>query len=147
MYWKYQKFEQINGMDLYEIVKLRINVFIVEQKCPYPELDDLDFKAIHICCKDETGLVAYARLLPEGVKYEEPSIGRVIVRQDRRGMGLAHILMEQCINQVDELWGVSKIRLQAQVHLEEFYGTHGFKAISSPYEEDGIPHVDMILQT
>lgn len=146
MEWLYQRFEEINGRELYEILQLRVNVFIVEQDCPYPEIDDNDFEAIHITCRDEQGIAAYSRLLPGGVKYETPSIGRVIVREDQRGTGLGHVLMEHAIREVLKQWEPSEIFLQAQTHLESFYKQHGFKAISGPYNDDGIPHIDMIYQ-
>lgn len=146
MHWDYQSFDEINGIDLYELLKLRVDVFIVEQNCSYSELDNYDQEAIHVSCRDESGLIAYARLLPKRVKYNEPSIGRVIIRADKRGTGLAHILMENCKKHMKEIWAPDEIRLQAQSHLENFYSTHGFKTISEPYVDDQIPHVDMILR-
>jgi ElaA protein len=146
MHWNYQTFNDINGNDLYEMLKLRVDVFIVEQNCSYSELDDYDQDSIHISCRDESGIIAYARLLPAGVKYDEASIGRVIIRADKRGTGLAHKLMENCKEYMIENWAPHKIRLQAQCHLEKFYGAHGFDAISEPYMDDQIPHIDMILQ-
>ena len=145
MRWNYQRFDEINGIDLYEMLKLRVDVFIVEQNCSYSELDNYDLDSIHISCRDESGLIAYARLLPAGVKYDEPSIGRVIIRADKRGTGLAHKLMENCKRYMMGNWTPDKIRLQAQSHLEKFYNAHGFETISEPYVDDHIPHVDMIL--
>ena len=144
MEWLYQSFDEISGRELYELLKLRVNVFIVEQDCPYAELDGNDFDAIHITCKDEQGIAGYSRLLPKGVKYESPSIGRVIVRADLRGTGLGHMLMECATQQVLKKWQPSEIFLQAQTHLEAFYKQHGFNTISEPYKDDGIPHIDMI---
>ena len=146
MEWLHQSFDEISGRELYEILQLRVNVFIVEQDCPYAEVDGNDFDAIHITCKDEKGIAAYTRLLPKGVKYESASIGRVIVRADLRGTGLGHMLMERAIHQVLEKWKPSEIFLQAQIHLEDFYKRHGFNTISQPYTDDGIPHIDMIYQ-
>lgn len=143
MNWSYQNFEELSGRELYEILKLRVDVFIVEQECPYHEIDGNDYEAIHVSYTDEKGKAAYTRLLPAGVKYVEPSIGRVIVRKDLRGTGLANKLMEYAIHYVLTEWRPEKIRLQAQTHLVTFYGRHGFKAISEPYLEDTIPHVDM----
>ena len=143
MEWLNQSFDEISGRELYEILKLRVNVFIVEQDCPYAEIDGNDFDAIHITCKDQQGIAAYTRLLPKGVKYESPSIGRVIVRADLRGTGLGHLLMERALHQVLKKWKPSEILLQAQTHLESFYKQHGFNTISEPYKDDGIPHIDM----
>lgn len=146
MEWRYQKFDEISGRELYEILKLRVNVFIVEQDCPYPEIDGNDFDAIHVTCRDEEGIAAYSRLLPSGVKYKTPSIGRVIVRDDQRGTGLGHILMERAIREVLKQWEPNEIFLQAQTHLERFYKQHKFNTVSEPYDDDGIPHIDMIYQ-
>ena len=143
MSWTYKEFSELTGYEVYEILKLRVAVFVVEQECPYYEVDGNDYDAVHVSYMDEKGIAAYTRLLPEGVKYEEPSIGRVIVRQDLRGTGLANKLMEHAVHYIVEEWQPEKIRLQAQTHLANFYGKHGFKAISEPYLEDGIPHVDM----
>lgn len=139
-----QSFDEISGRELYEILELRVNVFIVEQNCPYSEIDGNDFEAIHITYRDRTGIAAYTRLLPKNVKYEEPSIGRVIVRSDLRGTGLGHELMENAKHYILDNWKPTLIYLQAQTHLESFYTQHGFKARSKPYNDDGIPHVDMV---
>lgn len=143
MSWSYKAFSELSGYEVYEILKLRVAVFVVEQECPYHEVDGNDYDAIHVSCLDEKGIAAYARLLPEGVKYGEPSIGRVIVRQDLRGTGLANTLMEQAVRYITAEWNPDKIRLQAQTRLADFYGRHGFEVISESYLEDGIPHVDM----
>jgi ElaA protein len=146
MKWSYRKFDELQGYEVYEMLRLRIDVFIVEQNCPFHEADGHDYEAVHIFCMDEEEkLAAYARLLPAGIKYKEPSVGRVIVKGENRGTGLAHTLMECSVRYIMENWRPKEIRLQAQTHLSGFYGKHGFEAISEPYDEDGIPHVDMIL--
>jgi ElaA protein len=145
MKWTNHKFEELSGREVYEMLKLRVDVFIVEQNCAYHEVDGYDYDSIHIFCLDEVGVAAYARLLPTGVKYPEPSIGRVIVRPDKRGTGLAHELMRRSVNYITTEWQPEKIRLQAQHHLADFYGKHQFKAVSDPYSDGGIPHIDMIL--
>ena len=145
MKWAYHRFEKLSGREVYEMLKLRVEVFVVEQNCAYPEIDGYDYDSIHAFCTVDEELVAYARLLPAGVKYEEPSIGRVIVRQSQRGAGVAHSLMEGSIAYIQQQWQSDKIRLQAQTHLARFYGRHGFEIISEPYDDDGIPHVDMML--
>ena len=96
------------------MLKLRVDVFIVEQNCPYHEVDGHDYDAIHIFCSDEEGLAAYARLLPAGVKYMEPSIGRVIVRKNKRGKGLHIFLWNEVLTFMKKQWIPEKIRLQAQ---------------------------------
>ena len=145
MEWNCQILGQMDGREVYDMLRLRVDVFVVEQCCAYPELDGLDDEAIHIIGRDSHGIAAYARLLPPGVKYEVPAIGRVIVRSDRRGTGLGHELMKKALVRSVSEWEPEQIRLQAQFHLKDFYEGHGFTAISEPYDEDGIPHVDMVL--
>ncbi|MFJ7935015.1 GNAT family N-acetyltransferase [Sporosarcina sp. NPDC096371] len=147
MKWTYRRFEGLSGREVYEMLKLRVEVFVVEQNCAYPEIDGCDYDSIHVFCTDDDGLIAYARLLPAGLKYEEPSIGRVIVRRDKRGTGVAHSLMKRSIHYILSQWRPDKIHLQAQTHLAEFYTGHGFEVVSEPYDDDGIPHIDMILKT
>jgi ElaA protein len=122
---------------------LRVNVFVVEQECPYPELDDLDQESIHVAYTENGKTLAYARLVPAGVKYSIPSIGRVIVHPEARGRGLARQLMEKCMEYIVSEWQATEIQLQGQVYLKDFYQSCGFKPISDEYDEDGIPHVDM----
>ncbi len=144
MEWTYHEFEGLSGREVYEMLKLRVDVFFVEQNCAYHEVDGHDYDAIHIFCTDEEGLAAYARLLPANVKYMEPSIGRVIIRENRRGTGLAHILMERSVELAKNYWKPERIRLQGQPHLVGFFEKHGCYAISEPYDDGVIPHVDMI---
>ncbi|MBT2570497.1 GNAT family N-acetyltransferase [Planococcus sp. ISL-110] len=145
MDWKTYRFDELTAKKLYEVLKLRVDVFVVEQNCPYPELDDLDQRSIHLLYSENDEVLAYARLVPAGVKYELPSIGRVIVREDARGRGFAKQLLERSINYILEEWQASAIQLQGQVYLKEFYQSFGFQSISDSYDEDGIPHVDMKL--
>ena len=145
MKWIEKSFDALTLEELYELLKERVLVFVVEQECPYPEIDDYDQKAIHLFLRnDEDALIAYCRILPGGTKYEEVSIGRVLVTKDYRHKGIAHQLMDKAINTVYERWGNVPIKLQAQSHLKHFYGHHGFEAVSNEYMDDGIPHVDMI---
>lgn len=144
MRWVCKTFSALTVHELYEILKLRVSVFVVEQECPYQEIDGHDDGSLHMFYADDRGIAAYARLLPTGVKYEEPSIGRVIVRNDLRGSGLAHQLMGRALAHMIKEWEPERIRLQGQTHLEKFYEGHGFTVVSPSYLEDGIPHVDMI---
>ena len=145
MDWKTYRFDELTARKLYEVVKLRVDVFVVEQNCPYPELDDLDQQSIHLLYSENGEILAYARLVPAGVKYELPSIGRVIVREEARGRGLAKQLLERSIDYIFTEWKAPAIQLQGQVYLQEFYRSFGFQPVSDSYDEDGIPHVDMKL--
>ncbi|BDD09024.1 GNAT family acetyltransferase [Fulvitalea axinellae] len=140
-----KSFRELSLDELYAIIKLRVDVFVVEQECPYPELDDKDQKSLHVLCWKKGELVAYARLLPENISYPEASIGRFVVRQDQRKHGYGKVLMSGCLDFIINRWGCDSIKIQAQNYLKDFYKSFGFKAITSPYLEDGIPHIDMIL--
>ena len=142
--WNVQKFEELTVKQLYTYLQLRVNVFIVEQQCPYPELDGYDEEAFHLTYIENEKLLAYARILPEGVKYNRVSIGRVIVDQEVRGRGIAKELMKQSLSFIQQNWPQKEVQLQAQTHLRDFYGAFGFEAVSDDYDEDGIPHVDMV---
>ena len=129
-------------------MQLRQIVFVLEQKCLYLDADGLDPQADHLlgwqADGDRRTLVAYARLVPAGVKYAEPSIGRVISHPDVRGKGAGHALMREAIRLVEVAgWG-GTIRIAAQMYLERFYEGYGFRRVSDPYLEDNIWHVDML---
>lgn len=143
MNWKTYHFNDLSVGKLYEILQLRVNVFVVEQECPYPELDGLDQESVHLEYEENGKVLAYARLVPGGVKYDIPSIGRVIVHPEARGRGLAKQLMTECMEYILSEWQAKEIQLQGQVYLQEFYQSFGFEPISEAYDEDGIPHVDM----
>lgn len=143
--WKLYKFEELTAAELYEMLKLRVDVFVVEQKCPYPELDNLDQQSVHLAYKENGEILAYARLVPAELKYGVPSIGRVIVSSDARGRGLARELVRRSIDFIFTEWKPEEIRLQGQLYLKEFYQSFGFNPISDVYDEDGIPHLDMKL--
>lgn len=145
MDWNTYRFDELTASKLYEFLKLRVDVFIVEQDCPYPELDNLDQESIHMAYTENGRTLAYARLVPGGVKYDLPSIGRVIVHPDARSRGLAKQLLEKSIDYILMEWEANEIQLQGQVYLKGFYESFGFVPISEEYDEDGIPHVDMKL--
>ena len=145
MDWKTYRFDDLTARKLYEVLKLRVDVFVVEQNCPYPELDNLDQQSVHLLYSEKGEVLAYARLVPANVKYDLPSIGRVIVHESARGRGLAKKLLERSIDYLLEEWQAQGIQLQGQVYLQEFYESFGFQSISDSYDEDGIPHVDMQL--
>ncbi|WP_053236232.1 GNAT family N-acetyltransferase [Sandaracinus amylolyticus] len=135
--------DQLSAHALYEALALRQRVFVVEQDCVYLDADGKDRIARHLFAWEGAQLVAYARLLPEGARFAERSIGRVVVAPEARGRGLARTLMERAIASIREAHGPVPIALSAQAHLERFYASLGFARTSAVYDEDGIPHVDM----
>ncbi|MCR8923427.1 GNAT family N-acetyltransferase [Dasania sp. GY-MA-18] len=145
MNWICLPFKQLNTEQLYELIKLRVDVFIVEQDCPYNELDNKDRHpgCYHLLGYKDGQLAAYSRLLAPGISFDHVSIGRVVTHPDHRGGGLGQQLIEQAIEQCQQLWPACTIDIGAQLHLSEFYGRFGFKAFSDSYLEDGIPHIDM----
>lgn len=143
MNWNTYQFNELSAAKLYEFLKLRVDVFVVEQDCPYPELDNLDQASVHLACSEGDRTLAYARLVPAEVKYGVPSIGRVLVHQEARSRGLAKQLMEHAMEYILTEWQADEIQLQGQVYLQKFYESFGFMPISEPYDEDGIPHIDM----
>jgi len=148
--WKNLTFNQLNANTLYDILKLRVDVFVVEQACAYPELDDKDRhpETQHLIGLSPDGeLLAYARILPPGLSYPEASIGRVVVSPAGRGKGLAMPLMQHAIESALTTWPDAGIQIGAQDYLKAFYQKLGFFACSEMYLEDGIPHLDMRYQS
>lgn len=144
MHWKLKSFQELSVSELYRIMQARFDVFVVEQECPYHEADNHDLKAYHLFLEEDDEISAYCRLIPREVVYAEASIGRVLVKKDKRGKGHASRLLSKAIQVLDEDWKEPAIKIQAQAYLREFYQSFGFKEISEVYLEDNIPHVDMI---
>lgn len=130
--------------ELYDILALRTDVFVVEQECPYPEVDGRDKDCQHVQVREGDELVAYLRILPRGLSFEEVSIGRVLVKQGHRSKGLARPMMQAAMDFILTEWKEDAIRISAQTYLEAFYASFGFEPVSEPYLEDGIPHLDML---
>jgi ElaA protein len=145
MEWTIKKFAELTADELYEILKLRVDVFVVEQACPYPEIDGHDRDALHLAGREGSMLAAYARVLMPGAVHEDPAIGRVIVSKPHRGKGIARELVERAKEVAADQYGEIPVHLSAQYHLKDFYASCGFQSVSEPYDEDGIPHVDMRL--
>lgn len=141
---KNYSFQELNVNQLYDVLKLRVDVFVVEQECAYEELDNQDQNAVHVlaCPKSSAELVAYARILFE---KGDLHIGRIVVKKEYRNQGIAQELMHYCLNYCTEHWPNEPIYLSAQAHLEHYYQTFGFQTSSEPYDWDGIMHVDMKL--
>ncbi|HFU4000018.1 TPA: GNAT family N-acetyltransferase [Streptococcus suis] len=144
MQWEIKAFDQLSLQELYSILTLRTDVFVVEQACPYPEVDGKDPNCLHLLGTDEGELVAYLRILPAGLSYDEVSIGRVVIKSSYRGKGLGRPMMEQAILYITNEWKESQIKIGAQAHLAKFYGSLGFEPVSEVYLEDNIPHLDML---
>ena len=142
-------FNQLSVDDLYEILKLRSNVFVVEQNCAYPDLDEKDRhpQAMHVALKDkDEQLMAYARVLPPNLSYPQPSIGRIVVDSNYRNKGLARKIVQAAIELIQQHWPEQDIQIGAQEYLLSFYQSMGFENNSEMYLEDGIPHRDMLLR-
>lgn len=138
-----KKIEELSLEELYEIMRVRVSVFVVEQKCPYPELDGYDLKAYHLILRENGKIKAYLRVLDGGTLFEEVSIGRVLTTE--RGKGFGGEILQEGIKVARSAYGAKKIIVAAQTYAKNFYGKYGFKPISEEYVEDGIPHVKMLL--
>ncbi len=139
-------FDELSTSELYQIMRLRSAVFVVEQDCVYQDLDNKDHKAIHVMGKDDGQLVAYTRMFAPGDYFENTSIGRVVVAPDQRKFGYGKLIMQASLSAAKERYTHPTIEISAQTYLTKFYTELGFKAIGEEYLEDGIPHVRM-LQT
>jgi ElaA protein len=142
--FKWSRLESFTALELYEIIKARESVFVVEQQCPYQETDDLDPYAWHLSVLVNGELAAYARVVDPGIKNSQPSIGRVMTLKKFRGLGIGRALMEEAIKFTELTFPENDIKISAQVYLKKFYESLGFRASGEPYDEDGILHIDMI---
>lgn len=143
--WRWHAWADLNADTLHALLQLRQNIFIVEQKCPYADIDGLDPHCLHLCGHDAQGvLIAALRLLPPGLKTAQAALGRVAIAAHRRGEGLGRTLMEEGLRVCAEHFPQSAVFVSAQEHLRLFYASLGFAAVSAVYDEDGIAHVDMI---
>jgi ElaA protein len=142
--WQFLSYGALSLQQLYALLQLRTEVFVVEQNCVFQDMDGADDKAMHLLGMQGDKLVAYARCFNAGIKFKEASIGRVITQASLRGTGAGHALMQQALGSMKMVWGVQPIRIGAQARLEKFYQQHGFAAASAPYIEDGIPHIEML---
>lgn len=143
--WKLKSFEALSNTELYNILSLRMEVFVVEQNCPYQDADGKDLKSFHLMGFDEKGnLIAYARIVPAGISFKEVSIGRVVSSPKVRGTGAGQALMQKSIEVIYQKYGTVPIHIGAQLYLKKFYESFGFTKISEEYLEDNIPHIEMI---
>lgn len=144
MEWILKKFNQLTPDELYEIIKLRVEIFIVEQNCPYQDLDDKDLVSYHLFLKDNDEIIAVLRIIPEYVSYDEMSIGRVVVKKTHRGRGIAKSMMKKAMEFIVNDLGKNSIKLSGQAYLTDFYQELGFKKVSDEYLEDGIKHFQFL---
>ena len=144
--WKIKSFQEFSSHELYEILKIRQEVFVVEQKCYYLDADGDDHKAVHIWAEKEDQIVAYCRVFPQKVKYPEASIGRVLTHLSSRNLRLGKMLMRFAIQTIECRFKSKQIRISAQDYLLRFYTNFGFLATEKKYLEDNIPHTEMLLR-
>lgn len=137
-------FDELTKDELYDILQLRTEVFVVEQDCVYQDIDGKDRKALHLIGKKEDKVVGYTRLFPGGGYFEEASIGRVVVCKEERKYGFGHDIIRASVKAVEDYFKESRIKISAQKYLIRFYEKHGFVQVGEEYLEDGIPHIAMI---
>ncbi len=146
MQFQFKHFAELTGDELYDILQLRAEVFVVEQDCVYNDLDGRDKEAVHQFLKIDGQIVACSRLLKPGSRFSEYSIGRVVVKETARGSGLGKQMMLEAQNYIQTVWETGQIRISAQKYLLKFYEDLGFQKASDEYLEDGIPHFEMIFK-
>lgn len=146
MDWHIKKFSELTTYELYDILKLRSEVFVVEQNCVYQDIDSNDKLSYHLFLEDEEEIMAYLRILPKGVSYPETSIGRVLTKAEHRKRGLSREMMNRAISFIVNTLEEKEIRISAQSYLLGFYNSLGFEPVSDIYLEDGIEHIEMLYQ-
>jgi len=139
-----KSFSELTTTELYAILELRSEIFVVEQDCVYQDVDSKDQKALHLFGIKNENLIAYTRVFKPGAYFKNASIGRVAVKKKERKFGYGHDLLSYAINIIHSTLNESVIKLSAQTYLKKFYESHGFEKIGSDYLEDGIPHIAMI---
>ena len=142
--WKVKKFDELTVPELYQIIKARVDIFVVEQDCPYPDLDGYDQKALHLWVEEDGVVLAYCRIFPKGIKYNETSLGRVLTTEQGRGKGLGKNLFSYAVQIIENRLKTSEIRISAQDYLLHFYESFGFVDTGKKYLEDNIPHTEML---
>jgi ElaA protein len=141
--WNIKNFDEFTVPELYAVLKSRIDVFVIEQNCPYPDLDNYDQRAIHLWAEENGEVMAYCRIFDKGIKYAEASIGRVLTTEKARGKSLGKLLIQYAVETIENRFHTSEIRISAQDYLLKFYGGFGFEDTGKKYLEDDIPHTEM----
>ena len=143
--WSWHAWSELTPDLLYQVLRLRSAIFVVEQNCVFPDMDGRDPDCVHLCGRDDAGgLIAYLRLVPPGVRTPEVSLGRVVVAAAARGQGLGRAVMDEGLRGCAQRYPGKPVKVSAQQQLETFYRSLGFRTASPPYLEDGIWHVDML---
>jgi ElaA protein len=142
--WRFARFDDLTAREVHDILQARSAVFVVEQACVFHDVDGVDTQSWHLLAYQGSGILAYCRLIPPGIKYPEASIGRVVTTAIARGQGRGRALMVEALRRAEDLWPGQPIRIGAQQRLEAFYRSLGFQTVSEPYDEDGIPHIEML---
>lgn len=142
--WTLKKFEALSPHELYAILQLRNEVFAIEQNCVYPDMDNKDQPAYHLMGWKNDKLIAYTRIIPPGVAYAEPSIGRVVTSPSARGEGIGKQLMEKSLEHLHHIYGSTPVKIGAQLYLKKFYTNFSFLPAGDVYLEDGIEHIEMV---
>lgn len=142
--WKIKSFDELTVPEFHEIIKARIDVFVVEQNCPYHDLDGYDEKAIHLWAEKDNMVLAYCRIFDKGIKYNETSIGRVLTSEKGRGKNLGKQLIQYAVETIENRFKTSEVRISAQDYLLRFYSYFGFEDTGKKYLEDNIPHTEML---
>ncbi|MBP2831114.1 GNAT family N-acetyltransferase [Aquimarina sp. U1-2] len=139
-----KRFEELTTLELYKILRLRAEAFVVEQDCVYQDIDDKDQKALHIIGRKNQEIIGYARIFRAGDYFDLSSIGRVVISQNERQFGYGHDLIKISIAAIQKHFKTNTVKISAQTHLKKFYESHGFIKFGEEYLEDGIPHIGMI---
>ncbi|WP_069130311.1 GNAT family N-acetyltransferase [Rhodohalobacter halophilus] len=142
---RFKGLQNMPSTDLYEILKLRQDIFIIEQTCIYDDIDGRDSHSDHLLLKEDGNLIAYSRIVPPGDKFSDVYIGRIVVHKDHRGRGLGKMVVKESLKWVHEM-EYDRVFIEAQAHLKSFYKELGFAPCSDVYDEDGIPHLQMVQQ-
>ncbi|MFA5620555.1 MAG: GNAT family N-acetyltransferase [Weeksellaceae bacterium] len=146
LHWHFKNFNDLTSTELYEILHLRNEVFVVEQDCIYNECDGKDYHCFHLWCTLENKIVGYSRIVPPGISYEIPSFGRIVSHPDFRHLKLGHQLIRHNLQIIQNFYQTDNVRISAQVYLKKFYEQYGFQQTSEEYLEDSLPHIEMTRQ-
>jgi len=142
--WFCKRFSELTTKEFHDVIQLREEVFVVEQDCPYLDVDGKDIDALHVFGTSGEQVIATARILPQGISYDEVSIGRVVVSPNARGKGIGVELMKEVMYQIEKRFGAIPVRISAQTYLLKYYAEFGFQQEGEPYLEDNIPHIQML---